>query len=196
VAVEGPVVGGGAAVGGEAAVGGAAARGEAAPGGAAGTRAFTGIVAVLRHPRCLNCHTTTAFPRQGDDRHPHVNLVRRGPDDRGVPGQRCGTCHQAENNPASGVPGKPDWHLAPLAMGWEGLSDAQLCRALKDPRRNGGRDLRALAEHLERDPLVAYGWDPGAGRQPVPIPREELAMLMAAWAGAGAPCPSAGTAAE
>jgi hypothetical protein len=185
VAVDGAVVGGGAAVG-----------GEAAPGGAAGMRAFTGIAAVLRYPRCLNCHTTTAFPRQGDDRHPHVNLVRRGPDDRGVPGQRCGTCHQAENNPASGVPGKPDWHLAPLAMGWEGLSDAQLCRVLKDPRRNGGRDLRALAEHLERDPLVAYGWDPGAGRQPVPIPREELVRLMAAWAGAGAPCPSAGTAAE
>jgi hypothetical protein len=170
--------------------------GSAAPGGAAGTRAFARIAAVLRHPRCLNCHTATAFPRQGDDRHPHVNLVRRGPDDRGVPGQRCGTCHQAENNPSSGVPGKPNWHLAPLAMGWEGLTDAQLCRALKDPRRNGGRHLRALAEHLERDPLVAYGWDPGAGRQPVPIPREELARLMAAWAGAGAPCPSPGTAAE
>jgi hypothetical protein len=155
-----------------------------------GLRAFAGIADVLRNPRCLNCHTTTSFPRQGDDRHPHANLVRRGPDGHGVPGQPCSTCHQSENNSSSGVPGKPNWHLAPLSMGWEGLSDGDLCRAFKDPRKNGGRDLAALAEHLGSDPLVAYGWDPGGGRRPIPLPRAELVRLMGVWTGAGAPCPS------
>jgi hypothetical protein len=156
-----------------------------------GLRAFGEIAKVLRHPRCLNCHTTTSFPRQGDDRHPHANLVRRGPEDRGVPGMACGTCHQAENNPASGVPGKPGWRLAPLSMGWEGLADGELCRVFKDPRRNGGRDLPALTRHLASDPLVAYGWDPGGNRQPVPVAREELVRLMRAWTSAGAPCAAA-----
>jgi hypothetical protein len=157
-----------------------------------GLVAFGEIAQVLRHPRCLNCHTTTSFPRQGDDRHPHANLVRRGPEDRGVPGMACGTCHQAENDPASGVPGKPGWRLAPLSMGWEGLADGELCRLLKDPGRNGGRDLAALARHVESDPLVAYGWDPGGSRRPVPVPRERLVRLMQTWARAGAPCPAAG----
>lgn len=151
--------------------------------------AFNEIAKVLRHPRCLNCHTATNFPRQGDDRHPHANLVRRGLDDKGVPGLRCATCHQAENNPASGVPGRPNWRLAPLSMAWEGLGDADLCHALKDPRRNGGRDLAALAEHVGTDPLVAHGWGPGQGRRPIPIPRDELVNLMAAWIRAHAPCP-------
>ena len=153
-------------------------------------QAFGEVARVLRHPRCLNCHTVTSFPRQGDDRHPHANLVRRGPADRGVPGMTCGTCHQAANNPSSGVPGRPDWHLAPLTMGWEGLTDAELCRALKDPRRNGGRDLAALTRHVGQDRLVAYGWDPGGSRAPVPVPRAEVVRLMTAWADAGAPCAS------
>lgn len=154
-----------------------------------GQDVFLEIAKVLRHPRCLNCHTTTNFPRQGDDRHPHVNLVRRGPDNRGVAGQRCSTCHQAEDNAASGVPGRPNWHLAPLSMAWEGLGDEALCRALKDPRRNGGRNLEALAEHLAQDPLVGYGLEPGGRRTPVPISRGELVTLMETWSRAGAPCP-------
>jgi len=166
----------------------------AASGGASqrqeGLEAFRGIASVLRSPRCLNCHPTGNIPRQGDDRHPHSNLVRRGPDGKGVPGQVCSTCHQAENNAASGVPGKPNWHLAPLSMGWEGLSDAQLCRALKDPRRNGGRDLKALEEHIGHDPLVAHGWDPGGARKAVPISHEEVVRLTETWVAAGGPCPS------
>jgi hypothetical protein len=150
---------------------------------------FGEIAKVLRHPRCLNCHTATNFPRQGDDRHPHANLVRRGPEDKGVPGLRCATCHQGENNSASGVPGRPNWHLAPLSMAWEGLGDADLCHALKDPRRNGGRDLAALVAHMGSDPLVAHGWDPGPGRTAIPMPRDELVNLMNAWIRAHAPCP-------
>ncbi|MDX6578334.1 MAG: hypothetical protein QOE96_4287, partial [Blastocatellia bacterium] len=30
---------------------------------------FVSIVPVLKHPRCLNCHATGDYPRQGDDNH-------------------------------------------------------------------------------------------------------------------------------
>jgi len=154
-----------------------------------GVKAFEQIVAVLRHPRCINCHTATNFPRQGDDGHPHANLVRRGLEGRGVPGQRCATCHQSENNAASGVPGATNWHLAPLSMAWEGLSDRELCRLFKDPLRNGDRDPEAIVEHVRLDPLASYAWNPGATRAPVPVPREEVVRLMDVWARNGAPCP-------
>ena len=157
---------------------------------AEGLAAFGGVAQVLRNPRCLNCHPTDNSPRQGDDRHTHANLVRRGPDDHGAVAMACGTCHQSQNNEASGVPGRPNWHLAPLSMGWEGLSDHDLCETLKDPRRNGGRDLAALTEHMRNDHLIDHGWDPGANRKPIPIPREELVRLMETWARDGAPCPS------
>jgi hypothetical protein len=42
--------------------------------------AFESILPVLRHPRCMNCHSSGDFPRQGDDRHPHSMHIRRGPD--------------------------------------------------------------------------------------------------------------------
>src|SRR5688572_13115690 len=29
------------------------------------------IESVLAHPRCLNCHTISDYPRQGDERQPH-----------------------------------------------------------------------------------------------------------------------------
>jgi hypothetical protein len=54
---------------------------------------FEPVAQVLRHPRCLNCHTASDYPRQGDDRHPHRFLVARGQDDRGAYGKRCNECH-------------------------------------------------------------------------------------------------------
>jgi hypothetical protein len=44
---------------------------------------------------------------------------------------RCQTCHQTVNTADGRVPGAPDWHLAPRAMGWEGLSAGELCRSIK-----------------------------------------------------------------
>jgi hypothetical protein len=61
-------------------------------------------------------------------------MVMRGPDDRGTPAMRCQTCHQTVNTADGRVPGAPHWHLAPSAMGWEGLSDGELCRSIKDRR--------------------------------------------------------------
>jgi hypothetical protein len=52
-------------------------------------------------------------------------------------------------------------------MAWEGKSPGQICAQLKDRNRNGGRDLALLHEHLAKDDLLAWGWNPGPGRQPV-----------------------------
>src|SRR5690242_478705 len=109
---------------------------------------FARVATVLQSPRCMNCHARGDFPRQGDDGHRHVFNVARGPEDRGAAGLHCGTCHQTVNQAASGVPGAPDWRLAPRRMAWEGLSVAELCRALLDPAR-GGMHADELVPHLE-----------------------------------------------
>ena len=71
--------------------------------------AFADVARVLRHPRCLNCHTTTEFPRVGDDRRRHPQNVLRGPEDHGVPGMQCSSCHMPANQAATGLPGAPHW---------------------------------------------------------------------------------------
>jgi hypothetical protein len=59
--------------------------------------AFESLVPVLRHPRCVNCHSTGDFPRQGDDSHRHTMQVRRGPDGEGAEPVECNSCHQDYN---------------------------------------------------------------------------------------------------
>jgi hypothetical protein len=154
----------------------------------AGRAAWAKIATVLEHPRCLNCHQVNS-PLQNDSRRPHVPQVVRGPDNHGVAAMRCGTCHTSDNNPTSRTPGAPNWQLAPVSMRWQGLSSGELCRVLKDPAHNGNRSGASLIEHVANDPLVAWGWDPGEGREPVPIPHQEVVDLMKVWVGAGAPCP-------
>jgi hypothetical protein len=157
---------------------------------------FGRIAMVLKSPRCLNCHTDAAhaFPRQGDDRHRHLFNVVRGAADVGAPGLHCGTCHQDRNNAASGVPGAPSWHLAPLSMAWEGLSDAQICRALLDPARNGQRNAAALADHFAHESLVSWAWAPGTdhngrARTTAPLTHEEFDRTVERWLATGAACP-------
>ena len=40
--------------------------------------AFRQIAQVMRSPRCMNCHTVTEFPRQGDRGRRHDQTVMRG----------------------------------------------------------------------------------------------------------------------
>ena len=49
-----------------------------------GLAAWQQVYSVMVSPRCLNCHTATNYPQQGDDRHRHVANVIRGPQDKGV----------------------------------------------------------------------------------------------------------------
>jgi len=152
--------------------------------------AFQEVAKVLRNPRCLNCHTATDFPRQGDERRRHDMNVLRGPDDRGAVAMRCSSCHQGGNQ-KNGVPGAPNWGLAPLSMAWEGLDDHDLAKAITDPAKNGHRSLEQLYEHISRDPLVGWAWQPGGDRQPVPMPRVEFARRFRQWIDAGAVPPEA-----
>ena len=152
--------------------------------------AWSEIATVLQNPRCLNCHQLDS-PLQGDSRRVHIPHVVRGPDNQGVGAMRCGNCHNnMGNNPTSGTPGGLHWQLAPTSMLWQGLSSADLCRAVKDPKHNGNRDGAALIKHMEGEPLVLYGWNPGKGREPVPVPHEKLVEDMKIWVAGGMACPN------
>ena len=155
--------------------------------------AFTSFVAVLRHPRCLNCHSTGDFPRQGTDGHPHAMDVRRGPDGHGVTAQKCSTCHQDHNLAGANMPpGAPNWGLPPanMPMIWLGLTDAQICEQLKDPAQNNHRTIDQIVGHMTTDKLVAWGWHPGEGRTPVPMGHDEFSAKVQQWAAKGAACPA------
>jgi len=165
------------------------------PSKAAGLVAFETVRGVLQHPRCQNCHPRDDVPLQGDDSHPHPMNVQRGPDGRGMVGERCTTCHGPSNLPstygANVPPGastgwrmpKPDERLV-----FVGVAPGALCEQVKDPARNGGKDAAALREHLE-DPLVTWAWTPGFGRTPIPVPRETFVAAWVTWTNAGTPCP-------
>jgi hypothetical protein len=144
---------------------------------------------VLQHPRCLNCHPAGDRPTQTDSMRPHEPLVVRGADGLGAPGMRCTTCHHAANFDPAHVPGNPLWHLAPLVMAWQGRTLTQICEQIKDPARNGGRNLAQLVRHLGEDSLVGWAWTPGVGRTPAPGTQREFGALARAWADAGAHCP-------
>ena len=155
-------------------------------------QAFSEFVVVLRNPRCMNCHSMGDYPRQGDDGHPHMMNVRRGPDGHGVTAQKCSTCHQDHNLAGLNLPpGAPNWHLPPpsMPMIWQGLTDGQICRSIKDLKQNKGRDLKQLVEHLTEDKLVAWGWNPGEGRNPVPMSHDDFSARVHKWADSGAACP-------
>jgi hypothetical protein len=161
---------------------------------AAALAAFDTVQAVLQHPRCQNCHIPGDAPLQFDAGTVHTQNVRRGPSGAGAPGLPCSTCHAATNPPASygphTPPGAPSWHLPPpeRKMVFIGLSKADLCATVKDPRRNGGKDLAALLEHVSHDKLVLWGWDPGVGRAPVAVGHAAFVASFKTWIAAGAPC--------
>jgi mono/diheme cytochrome c family protein len=154
------------------------------------SRALFGEIArVLQHPRCANCHPSDDRPRQGMAMAVHEPPVWRGPEGHGEPAMHCSTCHGPENSTVSRVPGAPEWHLAPLEMGWIGRSPAAICAQIQDPDRNGGKSLEELHTHMAEDALVAWGWSPGADRPPAPGSQAELAALVQAWIDTGAACP-------
>lgn len=154
---------------------------------------FEEMLEVIQHPRCLNCHPVDNSPRQGMDMAMHQPPVVRGDGDFGAPAMRCNTCHGTENlayetKPGS-IPGHEPWRLAPVSMGWIGLSPAEICAQLKDPERNGGRSMAELHEHNAEDGLVGWGWHPGEGREPVPGTQEIFGQLTQAWIDTGSACP-------
>lgn len=164
-----------------------------------GLAAWREMESVLASPRCLNCHTGTDFPRQGDDRHRHRFQVIRGEHGTGAEAMRCAACHHDANFDTAGVPGAPGWRMPPESMSWErspGVrkTSRELCRLLKDRERNGGRSAGQLVEHHAEEPLVQWAWSPGRRadgepRTPPPLSREQFLKATRTWAAAGTPCP-------
>jgi len=164
-----------------------------------GLAAWQRVYSVLTSPRCINCHTATNYPQQGDDRHRHFANIIRGPEGKGVPALNCISCHQSENADSTGVPGGPNWHLAPLSMRWQDandrlLSSAAVCRAVTDRSRNENMDGQALLKHHQEAALVLWAWRPGLrtdGRMRTlpPLSHAEFVAATRTWVEAGMPCP-------
>jgi len=165
-----------------------------------GETAWDSVYSVLTSPRCINCHTATSYPQQGDERRRHFANVVRGPEGKGVAGLNCASCHQAENSDATGVPGARGWHLAPLSMRWQDASDralssAAVCRALTDRTKNHGLDGRGLLEHHQEERLVLWAWNPGrradgTARSTPPLTHEQFVNATRRWVAAATPCPN------
>lgn len=154
--------------------------------------AFKAAYPVFMHPRCMNCHPAGAAPLQGDDSHPHLQGVKRGPKGEGLYALRCANCHQPANLAGLNMPpGSSPWHMLPAdkPQVFEGKSAAELARQLKDPTQNGGKDLEQVYHHIAEDKLVGWGWNPGEGRTKPPLEREEFARLIREWIDNGAEIP-------
>jgi hypothetical protein len=159
-------------------------------------QAFETVRQVLQHPRCQNCHIPGNAPLQYDEGRPHAMNVQRGRDGHGAVGMKCASCHRTQNLPAEyglrSPPGAPHWHLPPenMKMVFIGLSSPEICRVLKDPKRNGGKTPAQLVHHVAEDALVLWGWAPGGERTPVSVPHTQFVDAFKEWVSGGMPCPA------
>ena len=156
---------------------------------------FDKMMQVLTHKRCVNCHPSDNIPKQGEDSHPHYFGMERGNGNIDFAATNCNTCHQDENNDFSGVPGAPEWSLAPHSMRWEGLSRVEIAESMLDPKRNGGRTHEEVMHHLTEHELVLWAWTPGVNaagnpREAPPVPKEEYIKAVKEWFEAGAVIPA------
>lgn len=150
---------------------------------------FLSVAKVLQSPRCVNCHPAGDAPLQHDAGKPHAQMITR---DLESVGMACSSCHQETQMEGPHMPpGAPNWHLPPAAtpMVFQGKTPRELCLQLKDPARNGGKDLPALLHHVEADALVLWGWNPGEGRTLPPLTHAKFVEAFRAWIDGGAECP-------
>jgi hypothetical protein len=169
----------------------------------AGLEAWSRIHEVLSHPRCANCHVgedniplwTTL---DGEGTRPHgMNIIA---DETRIGAQNipCSTCHVTSTLPNDTPHAPPhaglDWQLAPVEMVWTGRTSAQICDQVRDPERNGDRDIAGLIEHITHDievrGFIAWGFEPGPGREPAPFGAQAHLDDFIAWGAAGMPCES------
>lgn len=168
----------------------------------AGLEAWKRIEAVVTHPRCANCHVDEgAIPiwtlaGEKKDRVHGMN-IHGGVSRIGTEAIACSTCHMTSTQPNDPAPAPPragiPWQLAPVEFLWYGQSGAEICKQLRDPARNGGRDAIGLLEHLRHDAslsgFIPRAWEPGEGRSKPPGTFEDHVKDMAEWGAAGQPCP-------
>ena len=155
---------------------------------------FDKIMQVLTHERCMNCHPNDDIPKQGEDAHQHYFGMKRGKNNNGFEATKCTTCHQDQNNTYSGVPGAPHWSLAPASMGWQGLTHKEIAESLLNENKNGERSHQDLIDHMTKDKLVLWAWDPGVDnegnpRKVPPVSQVEFANAIKQWFADGAHVP-------
>jgi len=153
--------------------------------------AFHTMMDVLTHKRCVNCHPNDNIPKQGEDSHEHRFSITRS---NGVSATNCNTCHQSSNNDYSGVPGAPEWSLAPAVMAWEGLDRFEIARLMIDKSKNGNRSVDDLMHHLTEHELVLWAWNPGVdaegnARELPPVSKEDYIKAVKKWVEEGAIIP-------
>lgn len=143
----------------------------------------------------------------------NVVLVKDGEEFKEVEGVvlSCRSCHQNSNGDKEGMPpGNVSakmpgfvWHMPQPNMTIpEGITAKELCNKWLDPAHNsshlaqrGGRDdLETFKKefhehHAKLDPLVAWSWTPGPGREKAPGERQDFIDAVGVWIEAGAPCP-------
>lgn len=172
---------------------------------AAGLEAWARIYEVASHPRCANCHTGPSDrpmwsgPSYGEPRVHGMN-IRAGASRIGVEFVQCSTCHTTKDSDWDNANAAPHaaprvamgWALAPAEAHWFGQSSEAICAQLRDPDRNGGRDMVELAEHLNHDLILHWAWHPGGGREPAPYSLQDHVDDLLAWGVAGMPCPQDG----
>lgn len=170
---------------------------------AEGLDAWNRIFEVASHPRCSNCHVGESDrpmwsgPSYGVPR-PHGMNIRAGDSRMGVEYVPCQTCHTTKDEDWENANAMPHaaprvamfWQLAPVEADWFGRSSIEICEQLRDPDLNGGRDMLALAEHLDHDLILHWAWNPGGGREPAPYSLQEHVDDILVWGVAGMPCPT------
>lgn len=170
---------------------------------AEGLEAWARIYEVASHPRCSNCHTGASDrpmwsgPSYGKTRVHGMN-IRAGESRIGAEYIPCQTCHTTKSEDWDNANAMPHtaprvamfWQLAPVEADWFGRSSVQICEQLRDPARNGDRDMLALAEHLDHDLILHWAWNPGGGREPAPYSLQEHVNDILIWGVAGMPCPA------
>jgi hypothetical protein len=161
-----------------------------------GLTVWSKIYEVFSHPRCANCHVGPdsvpiwSEPSYGKAR-PHGMNINGGASRIGAEHIACSACHTHRNSQLPhGPPGAAVWLLPPVSMQWFGKSSAEICAQIKDPASNGDRTIAKIVEHIEHEPLVHWGWEPGPGREPAPYSVAQLVEFLKQWDAAGAPCPT------
>ena len=164
-----------------------------------GLSAWARIYEVTSHPRCANCHVGASDrpmwsgPSYGKTR-PHGMNISAGESRIGVEFIPCATCHVTASGPVDNATPHAapkvtaDWQLAPVEADWFGKSSREICIQLRDPDRNGGRDMIDLASHLDHDVILHWAWSPGGGREPAPYSLQEHVKDILIWGVAGFPC--------
>ena len=167
-----------------------------------GLRAWKRIEAVVMHPRCVNCHVgpdnTPMWTLVGEaGTRPHGMNINAGASRSGAQELPCGTCHTTSTTPNTAAHAPPHagipWQLAPVDFVWFGKTGGEICRQMRDPKRNGSRDAAGLVAHLQHDAalngFIPWAWSPGGGRSTPPGTFEDHVRDITIWGSAGQPCP-------